>query len=982
MNIPELERKILQLISEDNITAFAPQFKLYAKECSNFNGKVRTCLEMIEKKQLSEAGQIVESEKPLLWEAFALFTLHKNDTFKQFCAEHKYPTPPMVSEDDVLKVQAALGQFRSIAPLLEAYRAIARNGALQDRVFLLRKIVVLNSSSEWLSTLKQCETQLYKELIDQAKSAVIEKNFETLAKIQKQLLSPEWHIPGNDVVLSKINAVLAEHHRKKVLEHAEKLLQDVNNAYSEFNVPALAEALAFWDNLWETEKNVQPEKKALVQVEEAREYFEQEQKKIQDELKYNRLINSLNNGIVNERPLPELQKYFNTLKSMDRPIPQELVGRFVSYQDSVELVEKRKFLVKTGSIVIAAVLVIGGCAWLTWSLIQNHKERQWVSKLENALAKEAAPVAVALLADLNKEAPEISKRPSIMELSEKVRQKKEQYDIKVKKFNDVASEMSSKLKDFAKYKQELAALKVRLMPLISDEKTRQAYYELQRQYESLKTTFEEKENNRYISLCRQIGTQRELFYAALEKENLDVALKALEKAEAFQSELANLTNVSGRIRMEYSSRVSEVANMRSRMTTLLKARKDQQDIWAELTNTTSFEHFNANAQRYAQAISGSSFGGDIQKFVKNELKYASIFHEGKAEKKAAFPAYAQDLLRFGNLKKQRSLLVEALKQESQNNLASAAKSPMYMLILQNEDGKFCTLCFMQRPTVTMQAGQDVRCQIRCLKDLSGGFQTYEFDYSHNDNIARLISLESGDVIFRGKLTYPDSFVLAPPLITNHFWQKISDLIQETPEKVEENLCSVMNEIISDEKLPHIIRWILLSNLAKHLVKVEDSADEGKSMYKKWNEAITALKKCIPAEENFVMQNYSASTVDALKAGFNKLGANPFSDKTRAESNALQNAILREIKPAGFLFHEKGQVKFRHFASAPVKGEAWLLNDNGNFVMAGSYTDLEFKGDTANLPPLKIVFTPVNGAPTNLDASYNFRMPAMAPRKAE
>ena len=80
--------------------------------------------------------------------------------------------------------------------------------------------------------------------------------------------------------------------------------------------------------------------------------------------------------------------------------------------------------------------------------------------------------------------------------------------------------------------------------------------------------------------------------------------------------------------------------------------------------------------------------------------------------------------------------------------------------------------------------------------------------------------------------------------------------------------------------------------------------------------------------------------------------------------ALNAAVSRKLKPAGFVISEAdGKIIWRRFNDAPVSGEAWILDDRGGFIVAGSYQNTGLKAKISAPAFAKLVFTPTDGRST-------------------
>ena len=336
----------LQHIIESNDWTNSPQRQEMAEEyftfCSSYVENIEKCREMLDRKMLMEASDFSDNQDPPLPRQLELLKFPGLENYHDLCLIYDWPDPPELDGSVLEQIKTLYQDAKNFQPLLNAYRQIVRTNNVKMKVQLLRRLLKMDPrSKEWKTALTEQETLLMDQEIQTAKEMILGKDYDGLQQQQKKITDSEWMVvtPPEQVV-NKIESVLETYHRESLKRLAESCLNSINEAYSSFDIDGLGKALSEWKDLI-SRQAYQPEDFEVRQVQEAEEYWLQQQKQRQEDQMFESLLENLRQQMENNGAQEDIDLIFNQLVLMGRSLPAHIEQQYYYMKENYEIIQKR-----------------------------------------------------------------------------------------------------------------------------------------------------------------------------------------------------------------------------------------------------------------------------------------------------------------------------------------------------------------------------------------------------------------------------------------------------------------------------------------------------------------------------------------------------------------------------------------------------------------------------------------------------------------
>lgn len=935
------------LAHSNDVNIFCSKAYLYrefCQMCEKFNEDVDVCYEYVSKDMIWEANEHCDAAKPSLTIQAELLNIAGDAKFLAFCRNYGIPLPVTLKLEAFRAVERAITSSNNSKPLIDAYRKIGRTGKSSEKIILLRKIVKIVPTQEWMDALKDVEEQFQNELASEAKRAILEKDFNALEAVEKHLISPEWQIKPNAIIVEKV-CKIAQTHRDEItaLQAAEKL-NAVNNAYSEQNLDELQNALKLWDEflLGNPQYVVPPQSK--LQVDEAEKYVIDQHKKQENIRQCEELIDNLAIGISNGVPPEELQKTVKILENRNYPIPENIMNGFLEYKNAVESAARRAKILKTVIISVSCLAVLLLTAGIVLTVMMNKKEAQWVTVLNQSLEKDTADVSLSLLAQLEKEAGYVRKRPAILKIEKRINEKKTQQDAQREKFKTLANSVETMLKNCGQNTDKFSGIFAQMQENIVDDKEQNVFNKLKNEYNNVFKEFRLAQNKKYSDLVSDIDAHCRTFWKNVAQADFTAAEKSVAAIEKLAAQANALKEVDNELIARHKPMLNKTAEMKNTLTN-----------FKQLLQTDDFYLFKDIFSRIVPAINDKTMQNTAQKFMGSEIAAGESMLTNDFAKVAVFRKDSENL--SDAISESKRFYNEVLK-EVKRMAQFFRKSQRYMVVLRDVNGRLCTMIVQKAPA--KQAGTSnpaVYKMVKCMTSDSGKFTIYRL-YDYGPQRVVVLNKDWG-VEFEGRVVYPETLRFDKPMHLANYWAELERKLNEplADEKTESIIIETINKLIADEIWHPVPKMTLLKQLSALLCKSD------RATYKNYAQEVQKLHKKISAKKDWLVA-LDTATPDERNNSINNLKNFKLSAENEIQFMLLQTALSRQLKPGGFLYCSGGKYRFVRFNGIPASGELWTLNEKGNMVISGNYSEkystVEIKPDQAFV---KLVFVPCDNRST-------------------
>lgn len=437
MKDQELIRKIVEYLDAADQTA-RPEIRelaeTYAARCRQVNAVLDRCADAIRRDFNSNAVMFAQQCDPPLLDQIEKLDFVRCDEWRAICEDYEWPSVARFNVDSVKKLRQAYLDVSSLNPLLEQWRQYVRTGTTEQKLSLLRRIMILDSDGKsWKSNLTELERTRMTELIEDAKQAIINNDTAKLSDIYLEMVSPKMTAEAPEKVIRKIERVLAAAESVSRRRHADKLLADMNDAYALFDVSKLTPLITRWDLLI-SDPDFQPDSVDLAQVQSARDWLNQRNREVVAEATQKQLLESLAFALDNHDPIAEVERLYFELRQYDMQIPDDVEERVLMNRSRTEEEAGRRYRLKLVISVLAVIGIAISCAiGLNWYQ-EAKRQGKIVEEVTSAVARHDFSTVLKQIQTLKKTDAVVAALPEIIRLNEEAMMLQDSYFASVRQF--------------------------------------------------------------------------------------------------------------------------------------------------------------------------------------------------------------------------------------------------------------------------------------------------------------------------------------------------------------------------------------------------------------------------------------------------------------------------------------------------------------------------------------------------------------------
>ena len=512
----------------------------FAALCREVNEDLEKADAFLEKGLTIDALKFDKEHHPSLLSRAETLNIKRFDEWAMVCGLYEnWESPQPVNQEIVRRMHEAYRSTGVLAPLLEKWRAIMRDGSTEEKLEILRSIKKLDPANKaWAANLAKLEQVRLEELYEEAKQAIISKDYVGLEKLFLELSSPELKATPDAKVMEKTASVLQEYQKSQLAARAKRLLGEIAEAYSEQDYDSLQELFRHWAEL-ESDPDFEPPPDAALQLEDTRRWMRQIQEERERREEFDLTLSTLIDRLDSEGPIHEIESLYGNLLRLDLPLPDFIMERVRTARENADLKSARIHRRRLVLGVLAILAVIGITAYLIFS-IQEEKEYEDVCRqMETALKSRQYKTVLDQYEHLSKSRPKLAQRPAIL------------------KFRDDAKEAGAMLTRLASdYNMALKAAAVFLTPEgVEDRRLAEHIQTAENLKSRIPVTAEQSAALENLKLRREELLQKRTrerearFRNAM--ENLDARLGTFQKKLRLDADLPKLSGELAEYRREF-----------------------------------------------------------------------------------------------------------------------------------------------------------------------------------------------------------------------------------------------------------------------------------------------------------------------------------------------------------------------------------------------------------------------------------------------
>lgn len=403
----------------------------YARLCERANERLKRCEQYLRSGRRTEAIHLAEESPPIL-DVAAVLDFQGAEAWREFCVRSKRLTaPPAIAAEAVAWLNQAYVQEQPVADLVSEYRRLTLRGSpLGQRIPLLRRLMKQDAAnaSHWSEDLGRFESARVDEIKNEVRIAAGSDDLQALQSLRSELKSPDWLAKPDDRLAAEVEKQLRRVRVKAAEQEGKRIAQEAWDAFSAQDYARTGQALKQWQALQQG-GFFKPSTTLRDQMDEVREWFEIEERKVTVEAGFRQAAYELSTGIDAglgraelERRLNAALKYYEELPPLTRGdakgtdeagaewrktwprLHSRAQGAIAAARQSEE--RARRLLV--AACVVGLLLVAGVTFLVVQAAIQSRRRNEWATQIEAARKNGEYAGAMKLLAELKKAHPELA----------------------------------------------------------------------------------------------------------------------------------------------------------------------------------------------------------------------------------------------------------------------------------------------------------------------------------------------------------------------------------------------------------------------------------------------------------------------------------------------------------------------------------------------------------------------------------------------
>jgi len=387
----------------------------YAALCDQANERLRACGDLLRRGLRSEALQQAEHE-PKLIDLVALLDFPDAAVWRELLSAHGVAQPPALLLDVAAELNEAYALDQPLTGLLRQHRwhALARS-PLNKRIAILRQITDADPLNlVWIEDLHTFEQARHQQIEHETKLAAKSRDAERLGELESELRGTRWAMPPSPELVQSTAQTRSRVQTASALEELEQLAQQLNDAFSAFNLEQGRALRSRWQACVRLARL--PDDSPLVELAApALAWLADEDQSRKKRKAYSGAIASLEAALDDEEPRAVLERHYHALAALELAIPELLHRRYHEQIDYLNLAATRRNRLLIGVTAACLLLLAGLIGVVVYRQVRGQEIAARSAVLKALLADGKLDEARKYLDDLASSNPELVQAAEIEE---------------------------------------------------------------------------------------------------------------------------------------------------------------------------------------------------------------------------------------------------------------------------------------------------------------------------------------------------------------------------------------------------------------------------------------------------------------------------------------------------------------------------------------------------------------------------------------
>lgn len=946
-NIHQTISRINIILDSSDLTdspSFRELHQSYKDICRDLSQKIYECSTLLQKRMKIEAVSLAKEYK--ISELIQVIDFPRKSEYLDIADLYDWEMPDTINLDVLTELQLAEAGLQDITPLLEQFRRIAKTNAVHDKLLLLREILRLDPDNpEWISSISLIENEYLTQRIKDAQKSIIAQKYEDLSDIYEELVTSKWHVMIPAIVLEKCQKIVIDYRMKEATQKGDSILNDINSAYSAYNVRELEDAIFRWNELRESEY-FKPSNEALTQFEEANTFLTSKKEEEKRNLEFNQLLQQALDAINDQKALEYVERKYTKAKAYGLEIPSYIEKRVEQYRS--DTLQRRRNATLLGYIKVASIAVVLVTIIILGVLfyIRETQEKRESMNLEMAIESGDLIKAHSILKGIEEKYPSIAQKSRIANLRSRLESLDEQQEANARLLSDYFSDIE---KMIASDVLDVVAINTKLeasSKIAVEETDKLKHSELSKRAKKAIEAFELKGEESFLSSLRKLQQIKKDIAAYLEKNDLDNANKSLDEFKSLSDTARRIPGVSQTTIKNNQSILDSLSELEKNYNTTKQQMEVLSSIMDRLRKAKSIAEFSTQLNSLANNPK-IKMNDDTQKMynsLKNDVDIFNSINQYQASKNESILSHSSNFAYFSDakqvlsyhdsLEKQKrelSTTLRALQQRAESNpylvlYAKKGSTNIYIRFPKNQQIREASLS-------SSASDKQVSYYFRDERN-----RNVEVRMQHNGDIVDIIIGTNKHsvvtLILPQKITSKDSFPVDP-------YQKLISDLSEASGTVETNKLVeyYTSKILSAIKNKNLTPYWKMTYCKKILPCLIPLEPKGQSNFKDMD---SELSKILNSESSSQSAEDSPTLNSKLTSYFNKLDTGALTREAKEiglSSVFFDECMNFELMFLGTSIATKDHTSINHIALQRSRGDIICIDPSGKkFIVVGYIND--------------------------------------------
>ena len=275
------------------------------------NKRLRECDALLAKGLRTEAIQLAEQE-PALLDVVAILDFPELPEWNDFVAELGLTVAPDLQIEIAADLNRAYSDDGPLKAQMKKFRISSLTRApLKTRIALLRKIAEVDSGNQiWETDLRSYEEVRHRQIQDRFQIASKNQNYNELRSIAKELHG-KWLLPPQKKFIQRVDQEIRSLQQGAAQNRLAELTQELQDAFVERDVSWAVEVQAEWEKAVKNCGESDSVRRLQNQAHTVFRWVTEQQKREQNESKFNEAVERLQRAIHGGSDISELNRRFN-----------------------------------------------------------------------------------------------------------------------------------------------------------------------------------------------------------------------------------------------------------------------------------------------------------------------------------------------------------------------------------------------------------------------------------------------------------------------------------------------------------------------------------------------------------------------------------------------------------------------------------------------------------------------------------------------